>query len=148
MDIILLQDIDKVGNKFEIVTVKNGYARNYLIPQKMAIIANKTNRRKLDDLMKLEQSRLDKMIGEFQAMADKMKEKVLRIGMKVGTTDKIFGSITNVQIAAALKEQLGLDVDRKLISIPEEVKTTGTYHAVVNLHSDVDAKINFEVVGE
>ncbi len=148
MDIILLQNIDKVGGKFELVTVKDGYARNYLIPNKMALIANDTNRRRLDDLKRREAAKLAKTIDEFQAIADKLKDVTLKIGAKAGTSGKIFGSVTNIQLAQAILEQCELDVDRKIIEVPEDAKTLGIYTAKLDLHPDVDASVKFEVVEE
>lgn len=148
MDIILLQDIEKVGDKHTIVTVKDGFARNYLIPQKLAIIANDTNRKRLGDLRSREARMLEKMRGEAQAIATRLSDAVLKIGAKAGTSNQIFGSVTSIQLATALKDQFSVDVDRKKITMPEEVKTLGTYVASVSLHPDVDANINFEVVQE
>lgn len=148
MEIILLQDIDKVGDKYEIVKVKDGYGRNYLIPQGLAIIANATNRKKLDDIKSNEAARMAEMLSVFQVVADKLKDKVLKIGAKAGTSGKIFGSVTNIQIAAALKEQFDVEVDRKKVELPEEVKELGTYTAKLNLHPEVDARVIFEVVAD
>ena len=148
MEIILLQDIEKVGEKHEIVDVKPGFARNYLIPRKMAIIANQPNRSRLDEIKQKEADELAARLAEFEAIAEQLKGKVLKIGAKSGTSGKIFGSVTNVQIATALKEQFDIDVDRKKIELPEEVKTLGTYTADIDLHPDVDIKVNFEVVAE
>ncbi len=148
MNIILLQNIEKVGSKFEVITVKNGFARNYLIPKGLAIIANDTNSRRLADLRKREAAKDAKSLEHFQAIVDKLKGKVLKIGAKAGTSGKIFGSVTNIQLAQALKEQLKVEIDRRLISIPEEVKVLGSYTAVLDLHPDIDASVNFEVVGE
>lgn len=148
MEIILLQDIEKVGEKYEIAKVKDGYGRNYLIPNGMAIIANASNRKKLDDIKANEASRLAEMLSVFQAVADQLKDKVLKIGAKAGTSGKIFGSVTNIQIASALKEQFDIEVDRKKVVLPEEVKELGTYTAILNLHPDVDSRIVFEVVAE
>ncbi|MEL7121998.1 MAG: 50S ribosomal protein L9 [Bacteroidota bacterium] len=148
MDIILLQDIDKVGYKHEVVTVKNGYGRNYLIPQKMAIIANATNLKKLEEIKEKEAAALAARISEFQAIADQLEGKVLKIGAKAGQSGKIFGSVTNIQIANALKEQLDIDVERRIIEMPEEVKMLGEYVAKLNMHKEVEASIAFEVVEE
>ncbi len=148
MEIILLQDIDKVGDKHEIVDVKPGYARNYLIPRKLAIIANELNRSRLDEIKQKESEELAARLAEFEEIAARLKGEVLKIGAKSGTSGKIFGSVTNVQIAAALKEQFELDIDRKKIQLPEEIKTLGTYTAVLNLHPEVDTKVDFEVVAE
>jgi len=148
MEIILLRDLEKVGDKFEIVNVKDGFGRNYLIPKGYAVIANKDNLVKLDEYKSKEQEKLDAKLSEFQAIAEKLKDQVLRIGAKSGTSGKIFGSVTNVQIAAALKEQFDLDIERRKIHIPEEVKVLGTYVAELELHPDVETKVNFEVVAE
>lgn len=148
MEIILLKDIDKVGDKYEVVTVKNGYGRNYLIPKGLAIIANDANRAKLDEHKKKEEAERLKRVAEFQAIADKLEGKVLRIGAKAGTSGKIFGSVTNVQIAAALQQQFEVEVERRLIEVPEEVKELGTYTVVLKLHPEVNPKVSFEVVAE
>ena len=148
MDIILLKDIDKVGEKHQIVTVKNGYGRNYLIPQGLALIANTTNRKRLAELKRQDAIREQKMIGTYQEIATKLVGATLKIGAKAGTSGKIFGSVTNIQLATALKEQLGIEIDRKKIILPEEVKTLGNYVAVLELHPDVKPNVNFEVVEE
>lgn len=148
MEIILLQDIDKVGEKHTIVTVKDGYGRNYLIPKGLALVANKTNRSKLDELKRREAEVEAKVVAEHQAVADRLKDLVLKIGAKAGTSGKLFGSVTSIQIAAALKEQAGVDVDRKKIIIEEDIKELGSYTAVLDLHKKVDAKVQFEVIAE
>ena len=147
MNIILLKNIDKVGGKYEVVNVKDGYARNYLIPNKMALIANDTNMRRLEDYRRREAARLAKSLDEYKAIADKLNESLLKIGAKAGTSGKIFGSVTNIQLAQALLDQLEVEVDRKIIDIPE-VKTLGNYEAKVNLHPEVEASVKFEVVEE
>ena len=128
MDIILLDDIEKVGDKHEIVSVKPGYARNYLIPQGMALVANDTNRAKLDEIKQKEAEELAARKAEFEEIAAKLKREVLQIGAKAGTSGKIFGSVTNVQIATVLKEKYDVDVDRRKVKMPEEdIKNLGTY---------------------
>ncbi len=148
MEIILLQDVDKVGEKHTVVTVKDGYGRNYLIPQKLAIIANKSNLARLDDLRKREEARENKLLGHYQEIANKLADATLRIGAKAGTSGKIFGSVTNIQIAQALKDQFEIEVERKKIVLQDEVKELGNYTADLNLHKEVEAKISFEVVAE
>jgi large subunit ribosomal protein L9 len=148
MDIILLHDIDKVGDKHEIVTVKPGYARNYLIPQGYALVANKANRSKLDEFKQKEAEELAARKAEFEEIATKLKDQVLRIGAKAGVSGKIFGSVTNVQIAAALKEQFDLDVDRRRVKLPEEIKVLGEYEVELALHPEVEIKFKFEVIEE
>ncbi len=148
MDIILLQDIDKVGEKYEVVTVKNGFARNFLIPAKKAVIANQTNLAKLDELKQKHAEELAAQIGEFQAVADRLKEVTLKIGAKAGTSGKIFGSVTNTSIAQALREQCEVEVIRSKVELADEVKELGTFKANVRLHPEVIAEVSFEVVAE
>jgi large subunit ribosomal protein L9 len=145
MEIILLQDIDNVGDKHTIVKVKDGFGRNYLIPRGMALVANDTNRRKLAELVRVHEARENKRLDIYRDIAAKLAGATLRIGAKSGTSGKIFGSVTNVQLAAAIKDQLDIDIERRKISIPEEVKTLGTYTADINLHKEVQATVSFEV---
>ncbi len=148
MEIILLKDIAKVGDKHEIVTVKNGYGRNYLIPQGMAIIANDKNRERLDKLKEDEAAVEAAKVGEYQAMAAKIQDQALKIGAKAGTSGKIFGSVTSIQVAQALKDQFDIEIARKKIDIPEEVKNLGTHKAILTFHPDVVQEIEIEVVEE
>ena len=148
MDIILLEDIEKVGDKHEVVSVKPGYARNYLIPQGLALVANDTNRGKLDDIKRKAAEELAARKAEFEEIAAKLEGQVLKIGAKAGTSGKIFGSVTNVQISAALKDQLDIEVDRRKIKLPEEIKVLGDYTIDLDLHPEVRIKLNFEVVEE
>lgn len=148
MDIILLQDVENLGYKHDIVSVKDGYARNFLIPGKKAIIANKVNKNKLEHVLRVEQAREDAMLEEYRVMADKLSKEVLKVGAKAGTTEKIFGSVTNIQLANMLKEQFDLEIDRKKIELEEEVKTLGAHVAKVKLHPEVIVDLNFEVIKE
>lgn len=148
MEVILLKDMDKLGDKHEVVRVRPGFARNFLIPQGIGIVANDSNLRKLNELKKQEESKENRKINVYQAMADQLNGVVLKIGAKTGSTDKIFGSVTNVQIAQAIKDQCNLEVERKKIHLDEEVKTTGSFTATIDFHKEVRAKINFEVVSE
>lgn len=148
MEVILLKDIDKLGDKHEIVKVKSGYGRNYLIPQGLAVNANAVNRTKRDQIIADEEAREAVRLDEYKAMAAKLEGQTLRIGVKAGTTGKIFGSVTNVQLAQALKEQFDLDIERKKIHLPEEVKELGTYTADLHLHKELTAKVNFELIQE
>ncbi len=146
MQVILLENIEKVGEKFEVVKVKDGYGRNYLIPQGKAIIANKTNLSRLDDYKAREAAKTAKLLEEAQAIAEKLQSEVLTIPAKAGTSGKIFGSVTNVQLAQVIKEKYELEIDRRIIEMPEEVKTLGSYTALVKLHPEITAQVNFEVV--
>ncbi len=149
MEVILLKDVDKLGDKHEIVSVKNGFGRNYLIPQGIAILANKDNRAKLNQLQEKEAAELAARKAEFVAIADQLKGKVLKIGAKAGTSGKIFGSVTPIQVIAALKEQFELEVSRRKVVLPEDgVKELGTYTLGLDLHPEVDIKVDFEVIAE
>lgn len=148
MNIILLQDIEKVGKKHTIVNVRNGFGRNYLIPKGLAIIANETNRSRLDELKQKEADAEAARLSEIQAVAARLEGQVLKIGAKAGTSGKIFGSVTNVQLAQALKDQLDIDVDRRKVIMPEEIKELGSYNAHLDLHPAVEVKVYFEVFAE
>jgi large subunit ribosomal protein L9 len=148
MEIILLKDIGTLGERHEIVNVKPGYARNYLIPGKMALTANATNLAKLEKLREDAAANEADRIAEYKEIAAKLQDQVLKIGAKAGTTGKIFGSVTSVQLMQALKEQMGIDIVRKKIEMAEEVKTIGSYEATINFHPDVQTIVKFEVVEE
>jgi large subunit ribosomal protein L9 len=148
MEIILLKDIDTLGERHEVVTVKPGYARNYLIPAKMALTANATNRAKLEKLRTDEAAHEAERIADYRKLATKLEGQTLRIGAKAGTSGKIFGSVTAIQIMQALKDQMGIEVIRKKIELPEEVKVLGQYTATVNFHPEVSTTVQFEVVEE
>ncbi len=148
MDIILLKDVDKLGDKHSIVSVKPGYARNFLIPQGMALIANTSNRKRLQELKRVEESREAKLKDHYQEIADKLKDVILTVGAKAGASGKIFGSVTNVQIAQLLKEAHDIEIERRKIEIESEVKELGTYVAKLNLHPEVNSEVKFEVVQE
>jgi len=148
MEVILLKNLERLGNANEIVTVKNGYGRNFLIPQKLAIIANKTNRSTLDDRVNRQLEVENNRIEQFKAIAAKLEGQTLRIGAKAGTSGKIFGSVTNVQIAQVIQELIGDEVDRRKITLLEEVKNLGGYTAQVQLHEEVGFNVNFEVFAD
>lgn len=148
MEIILKQDVKNLGSKDELVTVRPGYGRNYLIAKGMAIVADKSNKKVLAETVKQRAHKEEKLKTAALASAKTLKNVVVKVGAKVGDSGKIFGSVTSVQIAEAMKKQ-GYDVERKNISINESaIKTTGTYTADVKLHKEVTVKVNFEVVGE
>ena len=149
MDVILKQDIQNLGYANDIVTVKNGYARNYLIPQGLAIVADKTSRKVHAENLKQKAYKESKLRNEAEALATKLEKVSLTIGAKAATTGKIFGSVNAIQIADALKEQFNYEVDRKRIKLDgDSIKELGSYEAVVNLHKEVKATVKFEVVAE
>jgi large subunit ribosomal protein L9 len=148
MDIILIQDVDNLGGKNELVKVKNGYARNYLIPQGFALEANPSNRKQLEERLKQVKKKEDKMLAEINSVVAKLKEAPLKVGAKTGTSGKIFGSVTALQISRAIRDQKGYEIDRKKISITDEVKELGTYKAGIDFGNGQHAEVEFEVVGE
>lgn len=148
MDIILLKNIEKVGKKFEVVKVKDGYGRNYLLPQGLAIVANAANRSNLHSFKRREASKQNKMFDHYKALAGQMEGKTLRIEAKAGTSGKIFGSVTSAHVVYALSTQLGIELDKRLVELPEHIKMLGEYTVGFDLHPDVDAKINVAVVAE
>ncbi len=147
MEIILLEDVNNLGYKDDVVTVKNGYGRNFLIPQKKAILATPSAKKVLAENLKQRAHKLEKIKKEATELAEKLNGLSLSIGAKASATGTIFGSVNNIQIAEGLAKK-GFTVDRKSIIIKEAVKELGTYKATLKLHKDVSAEISFEVVAE
>ena len=148
MQVILLQDMDHLGAANELVSVKNGYARNYLIPQKFAVEASPSNRKQLDERMKVQGKKEAAMLAESNKVISVLKESPLKIGAKTGTSGKIFGSVTSLQLSRAIRDQKGYQIDRKRITITDEVKELGTYKANIDFGNGNSTEIEFEVVGE
>ncbi len=148
MNVILLTDMEKLGEKYDVVSVKPGYGRNFLIPKRMAIIANATNMARLEDFRARKAAENAKLVDEFTVVKDKIEATPLKIAAKAGTSGKIFGSVTNVQVAQALAEQLGVEVDRKIIDMPDEIKELGEYVANIKLHKEVVAAAKLEVFAD
>ena len=144
MEIILKEDIIGLGYKNDIVDVKSGYGRNYLIPTGKAVIASDSAKKMLAEDLKQRAHKLEKIKNEAQALADKLAEVALAIPTKVSATGVIYGSVNSLQIADELKK-LGFDIDRKIIVV-KDVKAVGSYHATVKLHKEVSVEIPFEVV--
>jgi large subunit ribosomal protein L9 len=148
MEVILIQDVDNLGAANEVVKVRNGYARNFLIPQKIALEANPSNLKQLEERMKQVRKKEEKMLAEINVVIGKLKEAPLKVGAKTGTSGKIFGSVTSLQLSRAIREQKGYNIDRKKISLPEEVKELGTYKATIDFGNGKSTEVDFEVVGE
>jgi len=148
MEIILKQDISGLGDKGEIVTVKDGYARNFLIPQGYAILATPSAKKVHEENTRQRAHKEDKIKQEAEEMAEKLAAVKLTIGAKTSSTGKIFGSVNTIQIAEALKNE-GYEIDRKNISIEgEQVKEVGKYKAQIKLHKEVKTEIEFEIIAE
>ncbi len=148
MKIILLKDLEKLGYKHDLVEVKSGYGRNFLIPQGLAMIANPVNKKKLKEIIKLDEAKEAKRVGEYQEMATKLDGQVLKIKAKAGTSGKIFGSVTDIQIAQALKDQFSIELERKKINIQGEVKELGSYTAILKLYKEIAPELQFEVIAD
>ena len=148
MEVILIQDVDNLGAANEVVKVRNGYARNFLIPQKIALEANPSNLKQLEERMKQVRKKEEKMLAEINVVIGKLNEGPLKIGAKTGTSGKIFGSVTSLQLSRAIREQKGYNIDRKKISIPEEVKELGAFKATIDFGNGKSTEVDFEVVGE
>jgi large subunit ribosomal protein L9 len=148
MEIILKQDIPNLGYKDEIVVVKDGYARNYLIPKGLAIGATPSIKKAHTEILRQKAHKEEKIKNEALELAEKLKELKLTIGAKTSSKGKIFGSVNTIQIAEALKEK-GYTIDRKNITFKEElIKEVGNYTALVKLHKEVEAEIPFEIIAE
>jgi large subunit ribosomal protein L9 len=148
MEIILLQDIQSLGYKNDIIKVKDGYARNYLIPKGFAINATDSAKKVHAENLKQRAHKEEKIKQEAEVVAAKLKDVSLEIGAKASTKGKIFGSVNTIQISEALKEK-GFEIDRKAISIKEElIKEVGKYTAKVRLHKEVQVEVPFEIKAE
>lgn len=148
MEVILKQDVKNLGNKDEIVTVRPGYGRNFLIPQGHAILATDGNRKVLAETIRQRAHKEEKIRTESQAIAEKLAGTKVEIGAKVGESGKIFGSVNAIQLAEAFRKH-GIEVERKNISFDEEaIKSLGTYSAHVKIYKDIKVDVSFEVVAE
>lgn len=147
MKIILKEDVQNLGYKDDVVEVKDGYGRNYLIPTGKAVIASASALKVLAENQRQRAHKLAKIKADAEALAAQLTDVKLTIGAKTSATGTIFGSVNNIQIAEAL-EKLGFNIDRKIIEIKEAVKEVGNYTATVKLHKEVTVEIPFEVVAE
>jgi large subunit ribosomal protein L9 len=148
MQIILIQDVNNLGGANEVVTVKNGYARNYLIPQKMAVEASPSNLKQLEERLKQIRKKEEKMLAELNKVIAALQAGPVTIGAKTGTSGKIFGSVTTVQIAKAVREQKGYEIDRRRIHLIDEIKELGSYKARVDFGNSNETEISLEIVAE
>lgn len=149
MEIILKQDIAGLGYKNDLVTVKNGYARNYLIPQGMAVLADESKKKQLEETKKQQAYKEEKIKTEAETVAKSLEDVELTIGVKASTAGKIFGSVNNIMIADALQAQKKIEVDRKKIEVDgDAIKEVGKYTATVKLHREISVSISLDVVAE
>jgi large subunit ribosomal protein L9 len=148
MQIILKQDVDNLGYKNDVVDVRDGYARNFLIPNGVAMVASTSNLKILKENVKQQSHKAEKMLAEAKSLAEKIQGATIEVSAKVGDSGKIFGSINTVVLAEALKKG-GYNVERKTLQILDDgIKTIGTYKAVAQLHKEVKVEFNFNVVAE
>lgn len=148
MEIILKKDLEKLGYKDDIVTVKNGYARNFLIPEGIAILATESAKKVLAENLRQRAHKEAKVQDEAKSLLEKIEALELKVGAKAGEKGKIFGSVNNIQLSEALKEA-GFEIDRRKIQLKEDaIKNLGNYEAIIDLHKDVKATLKFEVIGE
>lgn len=146
MEVLLKQNVDNLGEKDELVTVKPGYGRNYLIPQGYAILATESVKKMHAETLRQRAHKAEKIKAEAQALASKLESATVEVGAKVGENGKIFGSVSNVQVAEAL-EAAGFNIERKKIKLlGDAIKTVGTYKAEVVVHRDIKLTIDFKVV--
>lgn len=148
MQVILIQDVNNLGGANELVTVKDGYGRNYLIPHGLAVEANGSNLKKLKESEKVKAKKEEKLLAEINLVKSALQESPLKIGAKTGTSGKIFGSVTTVQIARAIRDQRGYEIDRRRIHIIDDIKELGNYKAMIDFGNGHEFEVELEVVGE
>ncbi len=147
MEIILKEDVINLGYKGDIVKVRDGYGRNFLIPQKKAVLATESAKKMLAEDNRQRAHKLERIKNEALELAEKVKDITLSVGAKTSTTGKIFGAVGPIQLADAF-EKAGFTVDRKVIALKEPVKEIGSYKATLKLHKEVSVEVAFEVVSE
>lgn len=147
MEVILIENVQGLGYKNDTVNVKAGYGRNYLIPQGIAILANSSNTKMIEENIKQAAHKAEKRKNDALALAESIGDILLKVGAKVGESGKIFGAVTTLQISDLLAER-GFTIDRKQISFPEQPKEVGEYAALLDLHKEVKHEVKFEVVPE
>ncbi len=148
MQVILIKDIDNLGSAQEVVSVRPGYARNYLIPQKFALEASPSNLKVAAEKAKVKALKEEALLNEIHKVTDVLKASPVKVGAKSGTSGKIFGSVTPIQIARAISEQKGYAIDRKRITIVDEVKELGVHKATIDFGKSNIIDIEFDVVAE
>ena len=148
MQVILIQDVNNLGGAHELVTVKDGYGRNFLIPHKLAVEANSSNMKMLEERRKQIAKKEEKLLAEINSVVAVLQESPLKIGAKTGTSGKIFGSVTSVQIARAIREQKGYEIDRRRITIIDDIKELGNYKAKIDFGKGQEIEVDLEVIAE
>jgi large subunit ribosomal protein L9 len=147
MEVILTQDMQGLGYKNDVISVKAGYGRNYLIPKGYAILANASNRKMIEENVRQAAHKAEKLKKDAEGIAEQIGDLVLEVGAKVGESGKIFGAITSLQISDALKDK-GFEIDRKKINFNTKVKEVGEYFVTIDLHKEVKKEVPFKVIAE
>lgn len=147
MKVILLEDVKNIGKKGQVINAADGYARNFLFPKNLAIEANKSNMGALEQKKQSDERKKQHELEEAQNMAAKLQEAKVKIQMKTGESGKLFGSVTNKEIALALSEQYGLSLDRKKIELKDPIRSIGEYKAIVKLHAQVTTQVLIAIEG-
>ena len=149
MEIILIQDVQNLGYKDDIITVKDGYANNYLLPQGYALMATPSNRKVLAENIRQRAFKEDKIRKDAEALLSKLNDVTVKIAAKAGANGQIFGSVNNIQVAEAIKAQLDMDIDRRKIFVDgDKIKEIGNYTATVGIYKDIKAEIKLDVFAE
>ena len=148
MQIILIKDVDNLGGKDELVTVKNGYARNFLFPTKQAVEASTSNLKQLEERLKAKAKKEAAMLAEITKVISVLTSSPIKLTTKTGTSNKIFGTITSLQVTRAIREQKGYEIDRRRISLPEEIKELGSYKATIDFGNGQNTEVDIEIGAE
>jgi len=148
MQIILIKDVDNLGGKDELVTVKNGYARNFLFPTKQAVEANTSNLKQLEERLKAKAKKEAAMLAEITKVISVLTSSPIKLTAKTGTSNKIFGTITSLQVTRSIREQKGYEIDRRRISLPEEIKELGSYKATIDFGNGQNTEVDIEIGAE
>ena len=148
MQIILIKDVDNLGGKDELVNVKNGYARNFLFPTKQAVEASTSNLKQLEERLKAKAKKEAAMLAEITKVISVLTSSPIKLTAKTGTSNKIFGTITSLQVTRAIREQKGYEIDRRRISLPEEIKELGSYKATIDFGNGQNTEVDIEIGAE
>ena len=148
MQVILIKDVDNLGGKDELVTVKNGYARNFLFPTKQALEANSSNLKQLEERLKVKTKKEAAMLAEITKVISVLTASPVKLTAKTGTSGKIFGSITSLQVTRAIREQKGYEIDRRRIAVSDEIKELGSYKATIDFGNGQTTEVEMEITAE
>jgi len=148
MQVILIKDVDNLGGKDEIANVKNGYARNFLFPTKQAIEATSSNLKQLEERLKAKAKKEAAMLAEITKVISVLTSSPIKLTAKTGTSNKIFGTITSLQVTRAIREQKGYEIDRRRITLPDEIKELGSYKATIDFGNGQNTEIDIEIGAE